>query len=138
MDGRGKHGGICKLRELIEEHPAELAYDLRHLCNVSIDQIGREVSYRETALLIAVMLRNPESWLQAVVNGWKYPFSRDALVLADLYDLTAMVNSSKGKKPKPYPRPTPDKNTSRVGKTDKNAAEVTRLLARMNPKESDG
>jgi len=63
MDTGCTCGGILKLQELIEEHPAELAYDLRSMCGVSIDDIGVRVSYREAVLLVAVITRNPESWL---------------------------------------------------------------------------
>jgi len=128
-------GGILKLRELIEEHPAELAYDLRSKCGVSIDDVGRSVSYREATLLLAVILRDPESWTQAVKAGWKYPVSREWIVTSHTYDLLAMANSGKGKKPKPYPNPFPDKNTVRTGKTQRPPQEVRKILDWMNPKE---
>lgn len=113
-----------------------MAYDLRHLLGVGIDDIGKTVSYREAVLLVAVLMREPESWLQAAVNGWQYPVSRDWVVAAHTYDLHAAVNSGKGSKPKPYPNPFPDKNRVKVGNANKrSAAEVRELLAKMNPKE---
>ena len=136
MDSGCTSGGILKLRELIEEHPAELAYDLRSKCGVSIDHIGSTVSYREAILLVSVLMRMSDSWLQSVSSGWDYPVSREWIVSAHIYDLTAAVNSGKGKKPKPYPNPFPNTNQVRTGRTDRSPAEVRELLERMNPKES--
>ncbi len=135
MDWWGTSGGICKLRELIEEHPAELAYDLRKLLNLSIFDLGSTISYGESVLLVAMLMREPESWLQAVSNGWDYPVSREWIVTSHLYDLFAMANSGKGKKPKPYPNPFPDRNKDSTGRTDLSPVEAKALLARMNSKE---
>lgn len=49
-----------------------------------------------------VLARDPSSWVSAGLNGWQYPASRDALVLLDLFDLTARASF---KKPKAYARP---------------------------------
>lgn len=135
MDTGCTCGGILKLQELIEEHPAELAYDLRSMCGVSIDDIGVRVSYREAVLLVAVITRNPESWLQAARAGWSYPVSREWIVGSHTYDLLAMANSGKGKKPKPYPNPFPNKDVVRTGKTTRTPEEVRKILNWMNPKE---
>ena len=102
---------------------------------MSIDDIGRAVSYREAALLIAVILRDPESWTQATKAGWTYPVSREWIVASHTYDLLAMANSGKGKKPKPYPNPFPNKDTIRTGKTQLPPQEVRKILDWMNPKE---
>lgn len=136
MDAGCFRGGILKLLELIEEHPAELAFDLRSKCGVSIDDIGSAVSWREAVFLVAVIMRDPESWIVATKSGWDYPVSREWIVAAHTYDMLAMVNSGKGRKPKPYPNPFPNKESRRVGRTEKSPEEVRRILAWMNPKEN--
>lgn len=136
MDAGCANGGIFKLRELIEEHPAEIAYDFRHRFNLSAFEIGRSVTWVEAIMLIAVLMRDPSSWLQASYSGWDFPVSREWIVAAHSYDLLAMVNSGKGKKPKPYPNPFPTKSDVRVGKTDLPRGVVVAHLAKMNPKES--
>lgn len=126
-------GGIARLLELIEEHPAEFAYDFRARFHLSAEDIGISISYREACLLTTILLRDPDSWLQAKQAGWKYPVSREWIVAAHTYDLTARVNSKN--KPKPYPNPFPERDTARVGKTTKTRAEVRKILDWMNPKE---
>jgi len=135
LDSGGRHGGSIKLLELIEEHPAELAYDFRNRFNLSIDDIGDTVSLREAVLLVAVLLRDTSSWLQAAKNEWQYPVSREWLAQAHTFDLLAMANSGKGKKPKPYPTPFPNKNVTKTGKTSRSFDEVKKILEWMNPKE---
>lgn len=128
-------GGILKLRELIEEHPAELAYDFRTRFNLSFEDIGYSVTFLEAALLVSVLMRSPDSWLQAVKSGWQYPVSREWIVSSHTYDLHALANSGKGKKPKPYPNPFPDKTKVRTGNTRLSRREVIAVLNKMNPKE---
>lgn len=136
MDAGCISGGSLQLLELIEEHPAELAFDFRSRFGLSIDDIGSSVSLRESLLLVNVLLRDPGSWLQAARQGWEYPVTREWIVASHTYDLLAAVNSGKGKKPKPYPNPFPNTNTKRIGKTDKSVDEVRAILDWMNPKET--
>jgi hypothetical protein len=126
-------GGICKLRELISEHTAEFASDFRSKFGISYLEIGYSVSWLEAIYLTSVLMKDPTSWLQASLNEWDYPVSRDWMVLAHLYDLLATVNSKK--KPKPYPSPWPDQNTKRIGsKKPQKRADVQKVLDFMNPK----
>lgn len=81
-------------------------------------------------------MRHPDSWLQSARNGWQYPVSREWIVGAHTYDLLAQVNSAKGKKPKPYPNPFPNKDVVKTGKTERSREEVRRILDWMNPKET--
>lgn len=136
MDSGCWRGGSLKLRELIEEHPAELAYDFRSKFNLSIEDIGGDISLKEAAMLVGMLLRDTNSWLQAAKNGWQFPVSREWLVAAHTFDLLAMANSGKGKKPKPYPTPFPNKNVTKSGKTARSFEEVRRILDWMNPKET--
>lgn len=137
MDSGCTTGGIFRLRELISEHPTELAYDFRSRFNLSIFAIGGEVSWLEAAYLVSVLMRDPSSWLQAAVNDWKYPVSQEWIVATHTYDLHATVNSKN--KPKPYPTPWLAEGTSRIGKKKRQlTSDVLDKLDRMNPKENDG
>lgn len=65
------------------------------------------------------------------MSDWKYPVSREWIVAAHTFDLQAQVNSKK--KPKSYPAPWPDTNTTKIG-SGKKSDKVRETLARMNPK----
>lgn len=135
MDSGRSCGGIFRLLELHEAHPAEFAYDFRSRFNLSFDDVGESISLLDAILLTAVLLRDPSSWLQAAENRWKFPVSPEWMVAAHTYDLLARVNSKN--KPKPYPTPYPADGTKRIGSTrTKTRAEVISLLDRMNPKET--
>lgn len=137
MDSGCPYGGILKLRELIEEHPAELAYDLRNRCGVSINQIGDEVSLLEAVYLVSVLLRDPGTWLASAKADWDYPASREWIVGVHTYDLLSMVNSKK--KPNPYPTPWPNEQRSRLRSRKQQSRQyVLERLAQMNPKENNG
>ncbi len=135
MDWRRTAGGILRLLEIHEAHPAEFAYDFRSRFGLSFDDIGTEISWLDAVYLVSILMRDPESWLQAAQNEWKYPVSREHQVLTNLYDLTARVNAKS--KPKPYPVPWPVDGTKRLGsKRKQNREDVLRLLDKMNPKEN--
>ena len=137
MDSGCTPGGIFKLRELIEEHPGEIAYDFRSKFGISFEAIGNEVSWLEAICLASVLFRDPTSWLQARVNNWDYPVSREWMVQTHTYDLHAQVNSKN--KPKPYPTPWLNANSKRLGsKTPQSRQDVLAKLEHMNPKENDG
>lgn len=133
MDTGGWRGGSLKVLELIQDHPAELAYDFRHKFQLSIEEVGRTVSLREAALLIAMLLKQTDSWLQASTAGWKNPVSNEWIVSTHIYDLLAAVNSKN--KPKPYPTPWPADGSKKIGKTTLPRATVLKRLEQMNPKE---
>ena len=133
LDAGRERGGILKLRELAEQHPAELAHDFRARFNLSALEIGHSVTWLEAVYLVAICMRDTSSWLCAAYNGWKYPVSREWIVASHTYDLHARVNSKT--KPKPYPNPFPSNDVVKTGKTDKTFAEVRAILDRMNPKE---
>lgn len=134
LDSGRERGGILKLRELAETHPAELAYDFRTRFNLSFQEIGHTVTWLEAVYLVAVLMRDTSSWLCAAYSDWKYPVTREWIVSAHTYDLHARVNSKQ--KPRPYPNPFPSNDVQRTGKTDKSFAEVRAILDRMNPKET--
>jgi hypothetical protein len=70
---------------------------------VPFELVGEAMSWGEAVHLLSALARDPSSHVAAAIAGWQHPLSREALVLADLLDLTAAAHSSK--KPKPYPRP---------------------------------
>lgn len=125
-------GGICRLREIVSEYPAEIAYDFRHRFNLSIFDIGDTVSWPEAILLLSVLLQDTSSWTQAAMSDWKYPVSREWIVAAHTFDLLAQINSKK--KPKAYPAPWPDTNVKKIGSGKANNNKVREFLERMNPK----
>lgn len=135
MDSRRPTGGILRLREIIEEHTSELAYDFRTRFNVSIFDIGEKITWLEAIYLISILIRDTSSWTQSAMSEWKYPVSREWIVAAHTFDLFANVNSGK-KKPKPYPAPWPEVGTNRIGgKAKLDRKTVLERLRLMNPKE---
>lgn len=72
---------------------------------MSWHDVPTRVHWVEAAHLIAVLLRDPASWLQAAMNGWKHPVSREWMVLAEQVDLTLRLNAKKGARPRPLARP---------------------------------
>ena len=134
LDSRCVIGGICKLLEIIEEHPSELSYDLRSRFNFGIQDIGDKITWLEAIRLVAVLVKDPSSWTQAAKNEWDYPVDRNWIVATHAYDLLAMVNSKK--KPKPYPTPWPDPNVKRLKPhSAQRRSQVIDKLRRMNPKD---
>lgn len=89
------------------------------------------MTYKEGVYLISILLQDPSSWLQASINQWKYPWSRETMVLADKFDAFAMANSKK--KPKPYPRPWPKDGESKIGSKRQHRDDVIAKLNKMNP-----
>jgi hypothetical protein len=53
------------------------------------------------ARLVMIMRRDPSSAITAALEGWEHPVSREALILMDLFDLEAVINSGT-RKPKPH------------------------------------
>lgn len=127
-------GGICKLRELIEEHPSEFAYDFRSRFNIGIQEIGYRVPYSEAILLCAVLLRDPTSWLQAAYNEWKHPASMEWMTLVQQLDAFVAANSKNRVKPTPMPWQGP----KRYGNPSVPEWKVREVLDAMRPKETDG
>lgn len=95
------------------------------------------MSWREAWNLVAVLVKDSSSQVGAALAGWDAPRSVEWLLFADLYDLQ---HASKAKrKPKPYPRPIPDKaSTRRIGKTKLGRADAIRLLNSHSPIRETG
>lgn len=85
----------------------------------------------EAARLAAIIAADPSSQTCTALNGWTHPMSREALILADLFDLQhfSKVDPKKGK-PKPYPRAWPtERDVEKFGDTGgRSPAEVIEIL----------
>jgi len=85
-----------------------------------------EVSVEELFLIVPMLLKDTTSWLQAAVNEWAYPVSRDWLVQVAQYDMNAQLNTRKGRKPQLYKKPWPEPNQNKFGKARPDAREILR------------
>lgn len=85
--------------------------------------------------LVKMLLRNPESWLQAAVAEWDHPVSREWTLLAQILDVT---HASKVKRSvfKPWPRPWPDTKTKIGGKKTVRRS-ITDVLAILRPHSTE-
>lgn len=114
--GGCRPGGIRQLLELIEEHPAAFRYDWRTRLGLPIEALfdGR-MSWADAWAVTTELARDPSSRIGAALAGWSHPMPREALVLADLYDLQLAANTDKKKRgqAKPYPRPWKTKDSGR-------------------------
>lgn len=127
MDARSLPGGILWLFDLIERARPELSYDLRHYLNISINELGHSVPYREAVDLIAMLRRNPTSYVHATEEGWTFPVSFEWIILKHSFDLLAKVNSES----EPTPYPAPWDNAGRPQPMSRE--EVEAVLRKMNP-----
>jgi hypothetical protein len=134
VDSGSGLGGSLKVRELIADHPAELAYDFRSRFGISYLAIGHDVTYLEAAYLISVLVQIPDSWLSAKIQNWTHPVSHEFIVAAHTYDLLATVNSKK--KPKPYPMPWKPAGQVSIGKKNQSRADVINKLNSMNDRKA--
>lgn len=97
-----------------------------HKLGIDVEDIGEAVDHVKVDRLLRVATREPSSPLFAAQHGWDFPVSREWMQTADLLDAFMQANSSR--KPKPYPRPWRDANTSRLGKTNLSPAEAREVL----------
>ena len=122
MDRWRAAGGILAVVELTEDHRAAFIYDFRQRFDLGLSDLGNKVPWHEVVYLVAVLLRDPSSWLQTSVNKWHHPISYEWAVQVATYDLLAQVNSKR--KPKPFPRPWDVKRNNRTGTVHQNAREL--------------
>ena len=73
------------------------------------------MTWGEAMRLTRQLGSDPSTMVAAALNGWDYPVSREALSLADLYDVFCAANF---KDAKPYPRPWASKPKSGRAKPD--------------------
>lgn len=82
-------------------------------------------------MLMQELMADPTSHLAAAVAGWDHPMSREALIMADLWDLNVAVNTDRKKRgrAKTYPRPFKRKGAStRSAKPTVNQAAIDAAL----------
>ena len=113
MDTGCPTGGIIEVLQILEDYKPAFTYDFRARFGLGLDSLGDKVPWDEVVSLVAVLLRDPTSWLQTAKNDWQHPISYDWTIAAATYDLLAQVNSKR--KPKPWPRPWGDSGTVRKG-----------------------
>ena len=105
-----------------------MEYDWRTRFGCSLDCIGLSMTITEAGRLAAGLMLDTSSHTCAAASGWDYPMSREALVLADLFDFYA---EPKSRKPyKGYPRPWPKEESVRTGNAGtRSPADVAAILA---------
>jgi hypothetical protein len=82
------------------------------------------MGWSEAWRLTRQLLTDTSSHVAVAMLGWQHPLSRDGLILADLWDLTAAVAPLK-RRPKPYPRPS-DPAPTRMGDASKHSQRAIR------------
>jgi len=96
-------GGILGLLDLIDASRGAFEYDFRTRFREPLDIIGESMGWGEAMRLVRILLDDPSSAVAAARAGWKYPISREALILMDHFDVTVMAHSDpKKNKAKPH------------------------------------
>lgn len=108
---------MIQLLDLLEEHREAFDYDWRTRFGLSADVIGEEMDWREACSLTRALIADGTSRVGAAVAGWRYPWTPEAWILADLWDLIAAVHTDRRRRPKPYPRPTDEMHKKKFGRT---------------------
>lgn len=114
MDPGSAAGGILEVLQLIEDYKPAFLYDFRARFHVGLADIGTTVPWDEVVYLVAVLLRDPSSWLQTARNEWSHPIDYNWTINAATYDLLAQVHSKR--KPKPWPTPWKNPDTRHIGR----------------------
>lgn len=110
----GNPGGIVALADVIAKHRGAFEYDWRARFNVPLHKVGsKAMRWGEAYRLALLLAQDPGTQVAAAVAGWVHPLAREALVLADLYDLQHMSKAKK--RPRAYPRPWGDKARTTKG-----------------------
>lgn len=91
---------------------------------MALADVPGRMSWGEAWRLTRELSSEPDSHVAAALAGWRYPSSRAALVLADLFDLQHRIHAKQT--PKPYPRPWDD--PPRVMRATVSQARVRELL----------
>lgn len=113
MDSGCPYGGIIAVLEILEDYKPAFTYDFRARFGLGLDSLGDKVPWPEVVSLVAVLLRDPTSWLNTARNDWQHPISYEWTIAAATYDLLAQVNSKR--KPKPWPRPWSEPSSRQKG-----------------------
>lgn len=113
----GDAGGIVALADLIDAHRGAFEYDWRARLHTPLSEVGKSMTWGEALRLTKEILLDPSAHVTASVYDWSHPVPWPAMVAMDAYDLAHQVawgqSGGKGSRPKPYPRPWPDRVTKR-------------------------
>lgn len=121
-------GGIAALANLIAKHRGAFEHDWRARFHLPLHKVGgKAMRWGEAVRLAMVLARDPGTAVGAAVAEWDYPMRREALVLADLYDLQHTAKAKK--RPRPYPRPWGDRQRTRRGTGRYSVTELRAVLA---------
>lgn len=93
----------------------------------------------EAVLLMQELLLDPTSHTAAAVAKWKHPWTREARILADLFDLTVYAHTPKEKRHRlqSYPRPFETKKGTVSRKPTVPQAVILAALIARSPKEEE-
>lgn len=123
----GKSWGLLGV---LRDHRGVVEYDFRTRFGVGLNIIGRGMSLSEAARLVEIIRADPSSALAAEIEGWAHPVSREAAVLMDLWDLTAIATGTK--RPPRYERPWKQKGeSSRHGDASGRTPDEVKALLRQ-------
>ena len=103
MDTGGPIGGILAVLQILEDYKHAFTYDFRSRFGLGLSDLGDTVPWSEVISLVAILMSDPTSWLQAAKHKWSHPITYEWTLAAATYDLLATVNSKR--KPKAWPRP---------------------------------
>lgn len=109
-----------------------LRYDFRTRFHIALDAVPDEMGWDEARDLVQVLTTDPSTALAAALAGWSHPMSREALILADLFDVQHMSKAKK--RPAPYPRPWATDGATKTRKGNaggRSRAEVVDILRRF-------
>lgn len=68
-----------------------------------MNSVPEEMGWGEALRLVRILRSDPSTMLAAAIEQWKYPLSREAAILADMWDLS--YAKAGAKKREQYPRP---------------------------------
>ena len=98
---------------LVDAHRGAFEYDWRARFHLPLTVVGKSMSWGEAVRLSRELSRDWSSAVAAALAGWDYPLSREAIVMADLYDLQHITKAKR--RPAPYPRPWKPEQVKKFG-----------------------
>lgn len=107
------------------KHRGAFEYDWRTRFHLPLRVVGRSMTWGETVRLVQHLAGDPSSALCAALNEWDYPLSREAIVLADLFDLQHLSKAKR--KPPTYTRPWHE-GRRRFGRTSLTPERLRQIL----------
>lgn len=84
-------------------HRGAFEYDWRTRFHLPLAAVGRAMGWGEAYRLTQRLAGDPSSAVATALNDWDYPMTREAMVLADVFDSSEA--NRVGRKAKAYPRP---------------------------------